>query len=78
MNLRILDIIRNAGTDLAYPAQTLFLERGAGISKEKVADVEKRISQIKEQDGFPQPFYPNSWAEDKYDTLDFPENNPSI
>ncbi|RYZ59242.1 MAG: mechanosensitive ion channel family protein [Proteobacteria bacterium] len=78
MNLRILDIIRNAGTDLAYPAQTLFLERGAGISKEKVADVEKRISQIKEQDGFPQPFYPSSWAEDKYDTLEFPENNPSI
>ena len=75
MNLRILDIIRGAGTDLAYPAQTLFLERGTGVNKEKIREVEKKIADIKEKDGFPQPYYPSSWAEDKFDTLDFPEGS---
>lgn len=75
MNLRILDVIRDAGTDLAYPAQTLFLERGTGMNKEKIRDVEKKIAEIKAKDGFPQPHYPSSWAEDKFDTLDFPEES---
>ncbi len=75
MNLRILDIIRDAGTDLAYPAQTLFLERGSGISKEKISNAEKMIAEIKSKHGFPQPYYPSSWSDDKFDTLDFPDGS---
>jgi len=73
LNLRMMDIIREAGTDLAYPAQTLFLERAGSISKEKINNAEQKIAEVKEKSGFPQPFYPSSWAEAKVDILDFPD-----
>ncbi|RYZ72882.1 MAG: mechanosensitive ion channel family protein, partial [Proteobacteria bacterium] len=73
LNLRVLDIIRDVGTDLAYPASTIYMERGKSVDVEKLKEVEKRIQEIKGFEGFPQPYYPSAWADQKIDTLVFPE-----
>lgn len=73
LNLRTLDIIRDVGTDLAYPSQTLFIEEKQPRDTTKLFEVEKRIASIKDKEGFPQPYYPSAWSEPKIDTLEFPE-----
>ncbi|MBC7659042.1 MAG: mechanosensitive ion channel family protein [Chitinophagaceae bacterium] len=73
LNLRVLDIIRDAGTDLAYPSQTLYLQRSGGVTAEKITKAEEKIAAIRSTTGFPQPHYPASWAESRVDTLEFPD-----
>ena len=76
LNLRVLDIIRDVGTDLAYPTTRVVVEHAPEKDSAKYLDVEKRIAEIRGQDGFPQPHYPPSWSEAKIDTLDFPSRDP--
>ncbi len=73
LNLRVLDVIRETGTDLAYPSKTVYFERGQGPAQDKMKEVEKRIDDLKAKGGFPQPFYPAEWVDSRLDTLDFPE-----
>lgn len=73
LNLRLLDIIRDVGTDLAYPAQTVVVEQARGKDTAKLYEIQKRIAEIREKEGFPQPHYPSQWADSKIDVIEFPE-----
>ncbi len=75
LNLRVLDIIRGVGTDLAYPSSTIFFEKGTNRDLQKIYEVEKEIASIKESEGFPLPHYPSDWVDEKIDTLPFPEKS---
>ena len=53
--LRIMEIVRRAGTGLALPSQTLFLGRDAGLDREKSAASEQQVQRWREQRDLPFP-----------------------
>ena len=53
--LRIMEIVRQSGTALAVPAQTLYLGRDSGLDPEKTATAEKQVQDWREQHQLPFP-----------------------
>jgi MscS family membrane protein len=53
--LRMMDIVEDAGTGLALPAQTLYLSRDAGVEKEKVEAAVKKIAELRDGKQLPFP-----------------------
>lgn len=52
---RIMEIVDRAGTSLAFPSQTLYLGRDAGLDDEKAAAAEKLVQQWRDQQQLPFP-----------------------
>ncbi|MGA7566205.1 MAG: mechanosensitive ion channel family protein [Terriglobales bacterium] len=55
--LRIMGIVEKSGTGFAFPSQTLYLSREAGLDKEKAAAAEQQVEQWREQHKLPFPDY---------------------
>jgi MscS family membrane protein len=55
--LRMMDIVDDAGSGLAVPAQTLFLGRDAGLEKEKADTAVKKIAELRDGKQLPFPDY---------------------
>ena len=53
--LRMMDILDDAGSGLAAPAQTLYLSRDAGIEKEKAEKAVKKITELRDSKQLPFP-----------------------
>jgi MscS family membrane protein len=53
--LRMMDVMENSGGGLAMPSQTLYLNRDAGIEKEKAESAAKKISELREGKKLPFP-----------------------
>jgi MscS family membrane protein len=53
--LRIIDIVRQSGTNFAFPSQTLYLGRDQGLDPEKTAAAEKEVEQWRDQRQLPFP-----------------------
>ncbi len=53
--LRIMDIVADAGTDFAFPSQTLYLGRDKGIDTAKTQAAVDRVKQWKETHSLPFP-----------------------
>jgi MscS family membrane protein len=53
--LRIIDIVKNSGSDFAFPSQTLYLSRASGIDKEKAAAAEQQVQQWRDEKKLPFP-----------------------
>jgi MscS family membrane protein len=55
--LRIMDILEQSGTGLAFPSQTLYLSRDPGLDKEKSAAAEQQVQGWRKQNKLPFPDY---------------------
>jgi MscS family membrane protein len=53
--LRIMEIVRKSGTDFAFPSQTLYMTRDAGLDPEKIATAERQVQQWRAQGQLPFP-----------------------
>ncbi len=53
--LRIMEIVEKSGSGLAYPSQTLYFSRDAGLDKERAAAAEQQVRQWREQQKLPFP-----------------------
>ncbi len=53
--LRMLDVVEDAGSSLALPAQTLYLSRDSGVEKEKADNAVKKIAALREGKQLPFP-----------------------
>jgi MscS family membrane protein len=53
--LRIMEIVRQSGTALAFPAQTLYLGRDSGLDPEKTAAAEQQVQEWRDQHQLPFP-----------------------
>jgi MscS family membrane protein len=53
--LRIMDIVEKSGTGFAFPSQTLYFSRDAGLDKEKAAAAEQQVQQWRDQHQLPFP-----------------------
>ena len=72
LNLRILDIVEEAGTGFAFPSQTTYLEQGQPLSEETREEIEERVDQWREENLLYLPRFPEQAIEEVRDTLDYP------
>ncbi|HMK23475.1 MAG TPA: mechanosensitive ion channel domain-containing protein, partial [Terriglobales bacterium] len=76
--LRLMSIVRDAGTNFAFPAQTVYLGRDAGIDKAKAEEAEGHVREWREQRNLPFPdFAPEQIAEIR-DSLSYPAPESAV
>lgn len=72
LNLRIMDIVAEAGTEFAIPSQALYVQRGAGLDQEKVKAAENRVKTWKANNALYLPSFPQETIEELQASLDYP------
>ena len=71
INLRIIDIVGEAGTGFAFPSQTAYLGRDTGLDAERSRGAEATVEEWRSKGQLPFPeFDPQRW--EKEDILDYP------
>lgn len=71
--LRMMDIIENSGTSLAYPSQTLYMARDTQISGEKTAAVTETVKKWKENNELQLPKFDPKRMEELKDSIEYPD-----
>jgi MscS family membrane protein len=72
LNLRILDIVAAAGTSLAFPSQTTYLEPGHGLDPERTQAVEGQVREWRERGELWLPSFPREKIAELNNTLHYP------
>jgi len=72
LNLRIIDIVAEAGSHLALPAQTMFQESGAAPDEQRARAAEREVEAWREQKVLYLPNFPQEKITELSDTLDYP------
>ncbi len=72
LNLRIMEIVRNAGSSFAVPTQTTYLERGKGLDSELAREAESRVKEWREQKALYLPEFPPEKIGELRGSLDYP------
>jgi MscS family membrane protein len=72
LNLRIMDIIVQAGTGLAYPTQTVSLERGKRQNEDAARAAEEKVREWRGQNKLYLPRFPDEKISELRGTLPYP------
>jgi MscS family membrane protein len=72
LNLRIMDIIEQSGTALAYRTQTMSLERGKRPNEEAARAAEEKVSEWRNRDELYLPSFPEEKISELRGTLPYP------
>ncbi len=72
LNLRIMHIVRDAGSRFAFPTQTTYLERGKGLDDELAQGAESRVKEWREQKTLYLPEFPPEKIGELRGSLDYP------
>ncbi len=72
LNLRIMEIVAEAGTEFAIPSQTLYVQRGAGLDPAKVDATENCVKSWKDNHALYIPSFPQEKIEELQGSLDYP------
>ena len=70
--LRVMDIVKEAGTDFAFPSQTAYLSRDTGVDRERSLAAEAAVRAWRSKGMLPFPDVPPEQKERLRNTLDFP------
>ena len=70
--LRAIDIIKEAGTDFAFPSQTTYLARDGGLDDDQARTAEEQVRAWREQDELAFPDFETDYKTEIKDTLDYP------
>lgn len=76
--LRILDIIDNSGTGLAYPSQTIYFAKDSGNSTEKTTQAEDTVKQWKEKGELQLPKFDPKHVEEIKGSIRYPEEGSVV
>jgi MscS family membrane protein len=74
LNLRIMDIVAQAGTGFAFPSQTTYLERGQGPDKTLTQHAEAEVRRWREQGQLFQHQFPDEQIKKMTGTLKYPDS----
>ena len=77
LTLRIMDIVDASGADFAFPSQTIYMAKDAGVSEEKTKEAEERVRQWREHDEMQLPKFDEARINELKGTLDYPPNGSS-
>jgi len=72
INLRIMDIVNEAGTAIAFPSQTNYFSRDTGLDTERGKVAESRVEDWRQRQELPFPEFDEEQQEGLEDTLDYP------
>ncbi len=72
VNLRIMDLIAEAGTGFAFPSQTAYLARDAGLDSERTKLAEASVESWRAETQLPFPSMAPERVAELTDSLDFP------
>ncbi|MHC4770962.1 MAG: mechanosensitive ion channel family protein [Planctomycetota bacterium] len=78
LNLRIMDIIRQAGTELAVPIQNVWFEKNRSTEKELVDAAEAQTRQWRENNELCLPKFPEEKVDELRNTLDYPPEGSAV
>jgi MscS family membrane protein len=70
--LRIMDIVENSGTGIAFPSQTLYFSRDSGLDKDKAAAAEQQVQDWRDQHQLPFPDFAPADMSTFRDTITYP------
>lgn len=75
--LRIIDIVKQAGTGFAFPSQTVYFSRDQGLDQERQQAAEKQVREWASAHSLPFPEFAEDYLKQITDTLDYPpEGSP--
>jgi MscS family membrane protein len=72
INLRIMDIVAEAGTGFAFPSQTTYFSRDKGLDSERRRQAEARVEEWRSENQLPFPDFDDRQQKAKQDILDYP------
>jgi MscS family membrane protein len=72
LNLRIMDIVEQAGTGFAFPSQTTYLEQGEPLSDESRQQIEERVAKWRDENALFLPRFPREEIEELRNSIDYP------
>jgi MscS family membrane protein len=79
INLRIMDIVLEAGTGFAFPSQTVYLGRDSGLDAERGRETETQVQEWRSKGQLPFPEFDKGIRGEKEDVLDYPpEGSPDF
>ena len=77
LNLRIAEIVRESGTSFAFPSQTVYFTRDAGVNAGRGEATEAEVRQWREEQRLPFPDFAFAERVEMEDTIPFPsEGSP--
>jgi len=72
LNLRLVDIVKEAETWFAVPSQTIKIEKAEKIDGQRCAEAEAIVEQWRKEDQLPFPELSDAEIETLEDSLDYP------
>ncbi len=72
LNLRIMDIVAQAGSRLAVPSQTMYLERGDKLDDQLAQAAETHVKEWREHNALYLPSFPQEKIRELAGSLDYP------
>jgi MscS family membrane protein len=76
--LRIMEIVRQSGTNFAFPSQTLYLGRDQGLDPKKTAAAEKEVEQWRDQHQLPFPDFSPTEKASLRGTIEYPPSGSAV
>ncbi|HTS35023.1 MAG TPA: mechanosensitive ion channel domain-containing protein [Candidatus Solibacter sp.] len=76
--LRALDIVEDAGTSLAAPAQTLYISRDAGLEKEKAENAVQKVAELRDHKQLPFPDFHKDEISSFKGTIEYPQPESAV
>lgn len=70
--LRIVDIVKEAGSGFAYPSQTAYIGRDTGLDAEQGCRAETRVREWRAKGMLPFPEFGDEQRRELEDVLDYP------
>jgi MscS family membrane protein len=72
LNLRIMDLVQEAGTGFAFPSQTTYLARDKALDAERAKAAEGQVEDWRSSDALPFPEHDPHRRQEIANTLDYP------
>jgi len=78
IQLRMLDIVKQAGADLTTPNQSLLVETEPDSSSQRQTEAEKTVSRWRDANELNLPEFPDEVREKLRDSLDYPPKESAV
>ena len=72
LNLRIMEIVADAGSSFAFPSQTTYIENGTGLDEARAHQAESQVDQWRQRKELYLPGFPQTKIHELRNTLDYP------
>lgn len=74
LNLRIMEIVAEAGSSFAFPSQTTYIEHGTGLNETRAHQAESQVDRWRQSKELYLPGFPATKIHELENTLDYPPN----